>query len=225
MPLRIKKIIHIADNKINYHRFVYNFPEETHLNYAAGNFQDLIPKNGIIENDNNYLVKYPIFNSVGNAKIIEKIGPKGLLYISLRPNQVLSKIYVEPSSIDIDIYYGEDSLIYSFYNGGDSDLIALTLSVSDDSENVFSKIKANSNDIEWRKYFIKKATNFPSSITNPEKLQIREYMTVEQVADYLQVKKKTIQNWTSLGKIPVCYISGIERYKKSEIDNKLTTNN
>ena len=179
MPLRIKKIIHIADNKINYHRFVYNFPEETHLNYAAGNFQDLIPKNGIIENDNNYLVKYPIFNSVGNAKIIEKIGPKGLLYISLRPNQVLSKIYVEPSSIDI----------------------------------------------EWRKYFIKKATNFPSSITNPEKLQIREYMTVEQVADYLQVKKKTIQNWTSLGKIPVCYISGIARYKKSEIDYKLRTNN
>ena len=50
-------------------------------------------------------------------------------------------------------------------------------------------------------------------------------MTVEQVADYLQVKKKTIQNWTSLVKIPVCYISGIARYKKSEIDNKLSTNN
>jgi excisionase family DNA binding protein len=43
-------------------------------------------------------------------------------------------------------------------------------------------------------------------------------MTAVQAADYLQVKEKTIRNWTSQGKIPSVKISGIVRYKKSEID-------
>ena len=51
---------------------------------------------------------------------------------------------------------------------------------------------------------------------------IRELMNADQVADYLQVKKKTIQNWTSDGKIPFCHIGGSVRYRKSEIDEELS---
>ena len=50
---------------------------------------------------------------------------------------------------------------------------------------------------------------------------IRELMTVDQVADYLQLKKKTIQNLTSNGKIPYCHIGGTVRYRKLEIDRVL----
>ena len=175
MPLIIKKIVHISDNGTDYHRYVFNLEEPTQLNYAVGEFQGLIPENAMLQNDNKYLINYPLFNKARNAKIIEKVESQGLLYLSLKPKQVLNKIFVEPKFIDIDVYYGENNLIYSFYNGSDNNLLSLTLSVNDDNENVYSKIKANSTDIEWRQYFIKKATDFPNSITNPTKLQIREY--------------------------------------------------
>lgn len=52
----------------------------------------------------------------------------------------------------------------------------------------------------------------------PPKKEYPENMTAVQAADYLQVKEKTIRNWTSQVKIPSVKISGIVRYKKSEID-------
>ncbi len=52
----------------------------------------------------------------------------------------------------------------------------------------------------------------------PPKKEYPENMTAVQAADYLQVEEKTFRNWTSQGKIPSVKISGIVRYKKSEID-------
>ena len=54
-------------------------------------------------------------------------------------------------------------------------------------------------------------------------LKVSENMTAEQVADYLQVDKKTIRNWTSEGKIPSVKIGSAVRYPKERIDNWLKT--
>ena len=46
----------------------------------------------------------------------------------------------------------------------------------------------------------------------------QEIMTIEEVADYLRVKKRTIYEWLKKGKIPAIKTVGQWRFKKSKID-------
>jgi len=46
-------------------------------------------------------------------------------------------------------------------------------------------------------------------------------MTIEEIADYLRVKKRTIYGWLKKGKIPAIKTVGQWRFKKSQIDNWL----
>lgn len=48
-----------------------------------------------------------------------------------------------------------------------------------------------------------------------------DVMTAQQVANYLQMTRKTIQNWASEGKIPHKKINGTIRYIKSDIEKWL----
>ena len=43
-------------------------------------------------------------------------------------------------------------------------------------------------------------------------------MTIEEVADYLRVKKRTIYEWLKTGKIPAIKTVGQWRFKKERID-------
>ena len=43
-------------------------------------------------------------------------------------------------------------------------------------------------------------------------------MTIEEVADYLRVKKRTIYDWLKSGKIPAIKTVGQWRFKKDKID-------
>ncbi len=43
-------------------------------------------------------------------------------------------------------------------------------------------------------------------------------MTIEEVADYLRVKKRTIYEWLKNGKIPAIKTIGQWRFKKEKID-------
>jgi excisionase family DNA binding protein len=43
-------------------------------------------------------------------------------------------------------------------------------------------------------------------------------MTIEEVADYLRVKKRTIYEWLKSGKIPAIKAVGQWRFKKDKID-------
>lgn len=49
----------------------------------------------------------------------------------------------------------------------------------------------------------------------------KELMTIEEVADYLRVKKRTIYEWVKKGKIPAIKTVGQWRFKKTKIDNWL----
>lgn len=48
-----------------------------------------------------------------------------------------------------------------------------------------------------------------------------ELMTIEEVADYLRVKKRTIYEWVKKGKIPAIKTVGQWRFKKDQIDGWL----
>ena len=45
-----------------------------------------------------------------------------------------------------------------------------------------------------------------------------QLMTIEEVADYLRVKKRTVYEWVKKGKIPAIKTVGQWRFKKEKID-------
>ncbi len=49
-------------------------------------------------------------------------------------------------------------------------------------------------------------------------MQYPEIMTIEEVADYLRIKKRTVYEWIKNKKIPTIKMVGQWRFKKSKID-------
>ena len=52
----------------------------------------------------------------------------------------------------------------------------------------------------------------------------KELMTMEEVASYLRVKRRTIYDWVKKGKIPAIKAVGQWRFKKEKIDAWLDRN-
>ena len=48
-----------------------------------------------------------------------------------------------------------------------------------------------------------------------------ELMTIEEIADYLRVKKRTVYEWLKKGKIPAFKTVGQWRFKRAQIDRWL----
>jgi len=46
----------------------------------------------------------------------------------------------------------------------------------------------------------------------------RELMTIDEIADYLRVKKRTVYGWLKQGKIPAIKTVGQWRFKRDKID-------
>jgi excisionase family DNA binding protein len=51
--------------------------------------------------------------------------------------------------------------------------------------------------------------------------QIGTLMTIDEVADYLRVKKRTVYDWVKKGKIPAMKTVGLWRFRKDRIDTWL----
>jgi len=49
-------------------------------------------------------------------------------------------------------------------------------------------------------------------------MEYKELMTIEEVAEYLRVKKRTIYEWVKNRKIPAIKAVGQWRFKKDKID-------
>ena len=54
-------------------------------------------------------------------------------------------------------------------------------------------------------------------------MMVNSSMTIEEVALYLRVKKRTIYEWVKKGKIPAIKAVGQWRFKKEKIDAWLDT--
>jgi excisionase family DNA binding protein len=51
--------------------------------------------------------------------------------------------------------------------------------------------------------------------------QIGNLMTIDEVAGYLRVKKRTVYDWVKKGKIPAMKTVGLWRFRKDTIDTWL----
>ena len=221
MSISIKKMIYQRDHGDYYENIEFLLDEVVQFPYVAGEFQSLVPENSQVNKKNTRLIRKPLFNKAGLTKRIINIEPSGLYFLELLPGYKLGHVYVEPEEIIMDIFHGGNAktLIYSFYNPTNRNTISITASSEKDSENIFNKIYSNPTDVILRQYFIKKSLK-DSALDSNQIISPNypELMTAAQIAEYLQVKLKTIRNWTSKGIIPFRKIGGATRYPKSEID-------
>ncbi len=163
-----------------------------------------------------------LFNESGLTKLIPEVGPKGIYYLELKPGHKLKQLVVEPEDVVVDIYFGrEDTLIYSFYNPTRRKSIAITAAIEKDTEDVYSQIKTEPKDLIMRQYYIKRALQ-SSSESVKEKIKVqkftKEILTADEAAIYSRMKKKTLQNYASEGKIKS--LKG-GKYRRTDLDEYL----
>jgi excisionase family DNA binding protein len=53
--------------------------------------------------------------------------------------------------------------------------------------------------------------------------QVGNLMTIDEVAGYLRVKKRTVYDWVKKGKIPAMKTVGLWRFRRDRIDKWLET--
>ena len=222
MPQLVKQIIQYRELTSKVHsRQIWNLNEPVVHQYAVGNELDnLVPPSANMDVDLTDNYEEPLFNRKNHLKIMEQVGQYGLLHIQLMPKKFLKSIFVEPDSIAVDLILAENgALIYEFYNPSPVQSITVTATGAEDKENIYSKIKSNQEDLEYRQYFIRKALKKTGSSNLDEpKTTYPEIMTAEQVAQYLQLSLSTVRNKTSSRELPSVKIAGSTRYKKSDID-------
>jgi hypothetical protein len=206
MPYKLNKIIFERDNIKDYETHTHPLDTEIDFPFVAGKMQELIPKEYQYGKKSRLeLSSDPLFNESGLAKLIPEVGPKGIYYLELRPKHKLKQLIVDPEDVVVDIYIGpKDTLIYSFYNPTRRNTISITAAIEKDTEGVYSQIKAEPNDLIWRHYFVQRAllsTQKKVSISKKSKKIDKEILTADEAANYTRLKKKTLQNYASQGKL------------------------
>jgi len=206
MPYKLNKIIFQRDNIKDYETHTHPLDIEIDFPFVAGKLQELVPKDHQYGKQSKLeLSTSPLFNETGLTKLIPEVGPKGIYYLELRPGHKLKQLIVEPEDVYVDIYVGpKDTLIYSFYNPTRRNTISITAAIGKDTEGVYSQIKAEPNDLIWRHYFVQRAllsSQKNVSIKKQSEKIDKEILTADEAANYSRMKKKTIQNYASQGKI------------------------
>ena len=224
MPQLVKQIIQYRELRSDAHsRIIWELDEPVIYQYAVGHaLPSLAPSEAKLHADKSEIYNVPLFNKKNHTKIVDPLGQHGLLHMQLMPGRFLESIFVEPAGISIDLILAKDgALIYEFYNTSTSETIEIVATIADDVDNIYLKISANPDDLEYRQYFVKLAKK---NATSGSKVMDREIMTAKQAADYLGVATGTIANWTSEGKIPVVYAGASPRYIKADLELWLIKN-
>ncbi len=206
MPYKLNKIIFERDNIKDYETHTHPLDTEIDFPFVAGKLQELVPKENQYGKQSRLdLSTSPLFNDSGLAKLIPEVGPKGIYYLELRPGHKLRQLVVEPEDVVVDIYIGpKDALIYSFYNPTQRNSISIMAAIEKDTEGVYSQIKAEPDDLIWRHYFVERAllsTQKGAPINIKSEKIAREILTADEAANYSRMRKKTLQNYASEGKI------------------------
>jgi len=216
----VKNIIRDDDCLEKFSRVTYELKVEVDSQYLAGKFKELI----------SHGVKDKVYADLVNRKYINEsmlfnetieLGSRGLYYLVLRKGYKIDQLLFQPDELSIDLYVHKDSrLIYSFYNPTLKRNINIKGKISEDIDGIARKIKANLDDIYFRNYFLKLATeDYGKEIKIPE--YFPPIMNAQQAANYLGIKEKTIRKWTSEAKIPFTKIGNTVRYRKSDLDGFL----
>jgi len=225
MPYLTKRFVVYFDQGTSFNRSVHEMDEHEFFQLTPG--QPIYPK-GVKTVWESYKPVYsPLF--VGNeTNLVDDVGQYGSIYLFLDQGFILNKVNVEPKDVKIDISFfrysvpekNPDKILYSFYNATEHDIVSIYATVIKDDGSLLGKLKSNPDDVEYRMYLLKRSLSLSPKIGIPKENKVfPENMTAAHVADYLQVKIKTIRNWTSEGKIPVLKLpTGAVRYKLSVIE-------
>lgn len=168
------------------------------------------------------IVDEPLCNNANSIKRAIKIGLDGLYVLEIRVGFRLKELMVQPTDVIIDIYFGnDDTLIYTFYNLSEQNVIEVIARIVEDDEGIAQKLRTDPKDLVWRKYFIKRAQNMDTPNVKPKKAAEKtehEILTAQEASDYLRISKKTLQNYVSQGKVKSLR-SG--KFRKKDLDSYL----
>lgn len=218
MAQLVKKIIHYRDYGNNYHRLEFNSDITRNVKYVAGDPGSLIPERMVLNTSLQQSFDEPLFNQSNNGIITEKIEGPTKLYLEIAKGNAIKELYLSPKNVDYDLFCGKEGPIYSFFIDSEEALLSLKIKIEKDINSIYQKIKANPEELIFRKHFIEIALdNTKQSFAERDFESYTEWMTTDQVASLFGRKKKTIQNWVSLGKLPFVEHKNIRRFKKSEI--------
>jgi excisionase family DNA binding protein len=191
--------------------------------YLAGEYRSFISKEAATANELKLKTfDEPLINKSNAFKKTIKIGKEGLYFLEIRFGYIIANLIVHPDDVIVDIYFGiDDTLIYSFYNLSDQDLIEVVAKIIPDDEETPKKLRTDPTDIYWRNYFIRRARNILTEANVPKKVaKVKEHeiLTAQEAADYLRISKKSLQNYVSQGKV-VSLRSG--KFRKKDLDSYL----
>jgi len=229
MPYLTKRFVVYFDQGDTFNRSVHELDNTEFFQLMPG--QPIYPEDVKTIWKNYKPVYSPLFIK-NETSLVDDVGQYGSIYLFPEPGMRLIKVRVEPIDVKIDISFfrysdpenNPDKLLYSFYNATEHDIVSIYATISKDDDNLLGKLKSTPDDVEYRTYILKRSLSV-STVKGflKEKTVYPENMTAVQVAEYLQVKEKTIRNWTSEGKIPVLKLpTGTVRYKLSEIEKWMT---
>jgi len=217
MPQNVTRIIHYRDYGDNYHRLEFSSKESKLVKYVAGDFDSLIPEGMKLNTSIKQSFASCLFNKSNNVNVSEKLTGRTLIYLEIRKEFAVKELFLSPEDVAVDLYYGAEGLIYSFYYDFCS-LISITAKIEKDKNNIYQKLKTNSEDLYYRKHFVNKALDIANkTISERDPNYYPEYMSVEQVATMLGREVKTIQNWVAEGKISSKKIGKANVFVKSEL--------
>ena len=223
MPQLVSKIIQYRCmlNNTAFSKGVFNLDEPVYYQYSVGEpLPGLRHKNSKHNIDETQVERIPLFNKNNHTIITDCIGQYGLLHVKLETDKYLKEIIVEPDGVSVDILAGSDQmLVYEFYNSTKIDTIIIRATLADDKDDICSKIKNHKDDLEFRQYYLRQALKRPgvTPIDKP-KVEYPEWLTVDELAEYLGLSKSTVYKKTSSKEYKSYPKRGKRKYKKADFD-------
>ena len=205
-------------------RLSFSFDGEVDFPFLMGSITDIIPTD-ILKKSNakgRYkIIEQPFFNDAGLFKQVVNTGEYGWYFVLLPPGTVFKNLIVQPGDLDMDLYIGGDSncLLYSFYNSI-TDKFSVTGKVVQDARGIYSKIKANMDDLELRHYYLKSCL---AKTIEPEEYaeRVPDLMNMNEAANFLGISVKTLYNWVNAKYIPYTKVGRKNKFRKSDLDQYL----
>jgi len=72
-----------------------------------------------------------------------------LFHLILPEGKIIDQLILSKSEIDLNIYFSEKSLLYSFYNPTEVERLFLDIRIADDERKIYQTIKSNPKDITF----------------------------------------------------------------------------
>lgn len=223
--MKVKKVIYQLDNKKFHWETVYTSNKIIDMPYPVGKMGNLF--DGLTPNVDDTYVPHSIFNESNIARIDLVLGKYEAYFLVLRQGYELSEIHVTPSSISVELLVAKqpvNTYMYSFYNNTDTPNISIIAKLVKMDSATYSKIKSNLSDIALRQYLLKKMFAKRTDIEDigHTKDIVKQNMSLEAVAKYLNRSKGTIYNWVYKKKIPFHKTGRSLLFRKDEIDKWIT---